>query len=83
MAFVEDSVTIPVTQAGTINCVRLTSPLVVHDDITFEASDSLMPPVVLPLKEDLSVSAGDSVRVDISYETNSDWNAFNVDATVV
>jgi predicted RNA methylase len=81
--FVEDSVTIPVTRSGTINCVRLTSPLVVHDDITFEASDSLMPPVVVPLKEDLKVSKGDSVLVKIAYETNTDWHSFEIDASVV
>ena len=81
--FVEDSIMIPVTKAGTINCVRLTSPLIVHDDILFEASDSLMPPVVVPLKEDLKVSVGDTVRVDISYETNSDWNSFEIEATIV
>lgn len=68
---------------GILNSLRLTSPVQVYEDIMFEGSDSLMPPVVVPLREDLSVRAGDRVQIEISYEAGKDWPQFDCSATSV
>jgi predicted RNA methylase len=64
------------TRSGSINGVRLTSPLVVGDGIAFESSDSLMPPVVVPLAQDVTVTAGVPIALRISYTTNTSWDQF-------
>ena len=74
------TINVPVTEDGTINSIRLTSPLQVYDDITFDSSDSLMPPVVLPLPEDLNVTKGDTIELSISFTVNSDWDSFECNA---
>src|SRR5262249_26309944 len=61
------SVRIQATTAGVVNSLRLTSPLVVSPAHHFNASDSLMPPVVVPLESDIHVDAGDWVTVTIRY----------------
>ncbi len=77
------TVQIPVTQSGTLNSLRLTSPILLAESVKFEGSDSLMPPVVVPLTEDLSVQAGDTVAITISYRANLDWSQFNIKAKVL
>lgn len=71
---------IGVRQAGVLNSLRLTSPLEVFDGIMFTGSDSLMPPVVVPLPDDLPVAAGDTVEVEVAYETNTGWDEFHCSA---
>jgi predicted RNA methylase len=71
------------TRDGLLNSLRLTSPLEVYDGITFAGSDSLMPPVVVPLVDDLPVRAGDVVRLEISYRTNTSWEEMRCSAAVV
>jgi predicted RNA methylase len=71
---------IAATQSGVVNSLRLTSPMKVLGSIEFKSSDSLMPPVVVPLPEDLEVSAGDVVRVAIRYECESEWGQFECSA---
>lgn len=68
------------TESGLVNSLRLTSPMRVYGAIEFNSTDSLMPPVVFPLPEDLEVSAGDAVRVAIDYETESEWSRFHCSA---
>ena len=77
------SARIPVRRDGRLNGLRLTSPLEVHDGITFAGSDSLMPPVVVPLPGDLPVRRGDTVRLDLAYETNTSWEEFRCTAGVL
>lgn len=49
--------------SGTINCARLTSIVQFDSGIVFSGSDSLMPPTVVPLQEDLvDVKVGDTIR---------------------
>lgn len=72
----EKTVAITVKKSGVINGIRLTSPLVVGEGVLFHASDSLMPPVVLPLPNDIKVENGQIVKVKIKYTTNSDWQQF-------
>jgi predicted RNA methylase len=64
------------TRTGTVNGIRLTSPLTVGDGIAFESSDSLMPPVVVPLPRDVAVTAGAPVTVRVAYATNTSWDRF-------
>jgi predicted RNA methylase len=75
----DDVVRIVPTRSGTINGVRLTSPLTVGTGIAFASSDSLMPPVVVPLDRDVKVTAGTPVDLHISYVTNTSWDEFRVD----
>jgi hypothetical protein len=59
-----------------VNSLRLTSPLQVYQGIRFDFSDSLMPPVVVPLQEDLAVLTGDIVEVSVQYKHESKWERF-------
>ncbi len=70
-------------KTGVINCVRLTSPLQVFEDVLFDSSDSLMPPVVVPFSSDISVEKGDRVNVMISYRQNTNWDGFSCEARVM
>lgn len=65
---------------GIVNSLCLTSPLRLLEGITFQSSDSLMPPVVVPLASDLEVRAGDHVTVRIRYRCESSWTAFHCGA---
>jgi predicted RNA methylase len=71
------------TRTGAVNSLRLTSPLQVCGPIRFQSSDSLMPPVIVPLPEDLTVVQGDVVRVRVAYRCESDWTQFVCSARVV
>ncbi len=78
----EFDVTIDVkaSRSGLLNSLRLTSPITVHDNIGFSSSDSLMPPVVTPLKQDLQVARGDMIRVHIQFRTQTSWPQFLCEA---
>ncbi len=71
---------VKVTKSGVLNSLRLTSPLEVVPGIRFSESDSLMPPVVVPLQNDLKVKKGDKVRIRIEYTTNTSWESFRATA---
>jgi len=79
---VEESVEVLATRTGVVNCLRLTSPLRVFGDISFRSSDSLMPPVVVPLAADLAVRAGDGVEVRCRYRYGTHWEQVQVEAEV-
>jgi predicted RNA methylase len=78
----EEMVRVTATQSGKVNSIRLTSPLVVQEGISFCSSDSLMPPVVVPLATDIEVAQGAQVVISIQYESCSDWDRFRVRAEV-
>ncbi|MBN2000207.1 50S ribosomal protein L11 methyltransferase [candidate division KSB1 bacterium] len=80
---VDHRVILKPTANGWINSVRLTSPLVVYQNITFDSSDSLMPPVVVPLEKDMQVKEDDAVEVSIRYTTNTRWDRFYCRARIV
>jgi len=80
---VNKTVQIRATADGIVNSVRLTSPLKIHEEITFTASDSLMPPVVFPFEEDIPVSIGDMIEVHIEYDRNTSWETFRCAARKV
>lgn len=80
---VKKSIKIKVSREGSLNSLRLTSPLEVYAGVHFESSDSLMPPVIIPLKNDLQVSRGDQVELKISYAYHSDWDGVHCEAKII
>ena len=77
---IEGEVRIEVVSSGVVNAVRLTSPVELAQGVGFSASDSLMPPVVVPLEQDLTVAPGDTVIVQYRYRTNTAWEQFQCSA---
>lgn len=77
---VTKKIRIKINSDGVLNSVRLTSPLQVHGRIAIDYSDSLMPPVVFPIEQDIQVSKNDIVELSISYKHNTKWEAFNCEA---
>lgn len=73
----DKEILIPVNKTGVINGIRLTSPLVVGEKVNFHSSDSLMPPVIIPLPNDAKVEKGQVLKIKIQYQTNTDWNQFH------
>jgi len=65
-------VELPVVAEGCVNCARLTSIVQMGPGIVFSGSDSLMPPTVVPLEEDIRVRPGDRVVFQASVQTQSD-----------
>ncbi len=74
---VSKKIRVKVSVDGVVNSVRLTSPLQVHENITFNSSDSLMPPVVFPINQDIQVSKNDIVELSIRYKHNTRWELFD------
>ncbi len=70
---IEREIVVTAWSRGTVNSLRLTSPLELSKDNHFEYSDSLMPPVVVPLSEDIGVTAGEQLMVAIRYQTYAEW----------
>lgn len=73
---INHTIEIEVRKSGILNSLRLTSPLEVYQQIKFDSSDSLMPPVIVPLTEELAVCKGEQVQIQIQYETNTCWENF-------
>lgn len=80
---IEQKIILKVNSDGIVNSIRLTSPLQVGNGIFFSSSDSLMPPVVFPLDEDLQVKAKDLIEVHIKYKNNTSWEKFSCSAKIV
>lgn len=80
---IDEVVRVKVTKSGVLNGLRLTSPLQLYKGITFDSSDSLMPPVIVPLREDLSVSIDEIVEVHIRYSHHTNWDKFVCEARLV
>jgi predicted RNA methylase len=64
---------------STVNALVLTSWVQVAPGITFSGSDSLNPPMVVPIAP-LDVRPGDVVDVSIRYQHFTDWNTFEARA---
>ncbi len=77
---IDRTVEIDVTEDGVLNSLRLTSPLEIYGKIRFGSSDSLMPPVIVPLENALHVRKGERVRLKIHYEMNTRWESFQCSA---
>jgi predicted RNA methylase len=73
----EKEVVVTAWSRGIVNSLRLTSPLELSKDNHFEYSDSLMPPVVVPLPGDIEVAAGEQFVVSIRYQTYAQWREFD------
>jgi predicted RNA methylase len=77
---IDATITVDAWTAGTVNSLRLTSPIEYSSGNHFDSSDSLMPPVVVPLATPLTVRAGDRVQVSIRYQTNTRWEDVHCEA---
>jgi predicted RNA methylase len=80
---IDHGIEVVVDRDGVLNSLRLTSPLQIFDDIYFESSDSLMPPVVVPLAGDLEVRKGDVVLVRFKYGCETSWNDVHCEARLL
>ncbi len=76
----DQEITVTAWSPGTVNSLRLTSPIEYSSGNHFEGSDSLMPPVVVPLVNRVEVRAGDQVTVAIRYQTNTRWEDVRCEA---
>jgi predicted RNA methylase len=79
---VNHTIEIEATCTGFVNSLRLTSPLKILEGISFQSSDSLMPPVVVPLKQDLEVRTGEVVQVNIRYRSETNWSRVDCEAWI-
>jgi protein arginine N-methyltransferase 1 len=57
---------------GCVNCARLTSVVQMGPGVVFSGSDSLMPPTIVPLEEDVVVRPGDTLLLKVSAHARSD-----------
>lgn len=76
----DHTITVPAWTSGTVNSLRLTSPMEYSSGNHFDSSDSLMPPVVVPLAKPVTVRAGDQVKITIRYQTNTRWEDVRCEA---
>lgn len=65
-------VELPVLAEGLANCARLTSIVQMGPGVVFSGSDSLMPPTVVPLEEDVLVQPGDRLLFQAAARACSD-----------
>lgn len=74
---------IKVTEKGTLNSLRLTSPLLFDETTTHSPHNRLMAPVIVPLEDDLPVYPEDIIEVSVNYKLNSRWQDFDCEAAIV
>ena len=74
---------IKVTEKGTLNSLRLTSPLFFDAETSHLPHNRLMAPVIVPLEDDLPVYPDDVVEISINYRLNTNWQEFDVEATII
>jgi predicted RNA methylase len=65
-------VMLPAQLAGTVNCAVLHSYVQMGPEVGFSGSDSLMPPTVVPLADEVAVRAGEVLRFRASVQAWSD-----------
>ncbi|MFC1597002.1 methyltransferase domain-containing protein [Planctomycetota bacterium] len=58
--------------AGEVNCALLTSFVQMGPRVVFSGSDSLMPPTIVPLHEEITVDIGERIRFLASVRARSD-----------
>lgn len=78
----DSSISLVATSSGVVNAVRLTSPIKVYDSVRFHSSDSLMPPVIVPLDHEINVEPGQELLLRIRYSTNTSWETFTCDVSL-
>jgi Ribosomal protein L11 methyltransferase (PrmA) len=77
---IDTTISVTAWTAGTVNALRLTSPIEYSSDNHFDWSDSLMPPVVVPLVTSVNVKAGDRLSVTVRYDTGTRWENVRCEA---
>jgi len=73
---------LPVLADSTVNALRFTSIVDLCPGVTFFSTDSLMPPVVVPLERPVEVAEGDTLDVTIEFEYGTDWPSAVLSARV-
>ncbi|MBP9771311.1 MAG: 50S ribosomal protein L11 methyltransferase [Candidatus Pacebacteria bacterium] len=63
----KEIITLPVTESGVVNSVFFTSVTKLDDELSVGDTLALNAPVVFPLEEDISVIAGDTIKLEIAY----------------
>lgn len=79
---ISSSASVRVLASGRANCVRLTSIVQLATGVSFYSTDTLMPPLVVPLLEPLDVDEGDVVQVSFSYEHRSSLTTASFNAVI-
>lgn len=59
---------------GTINCVYLNSWVQCVKGVNFTGTDSLMPPTVVKLKKSIHVSAGETIKLKVTFNYGTSLN---------
>lgn len=59
---------------GTINCVYLNSWVQCVKGVNFTGTDSLMPPTVVKLKKPIHVSAGETIKLQVTFNYGTSLN---------
>jgi predicted RNA methylase len=74
------TISLTANRFGIVNCLKLTSPVQVYRDLTFESTNTLMPPVIFPLPKDRKIQAGEVIEVRIRYRICTGWEEVELDA---
>jgi predicted RNA methylase len=69
----ETTIRLPALADSTVNALRFTSIVDLCPGVTFYSTDSLMPPVVLPLDEPVQVQRGGHIDVSLRFRYSTDW----------
>jgi predicted RNA methylase len=77
------AVELPVLAEGVANCARLTSIVQMGPGVVFSGSDSLMPPTVVPLEEDVPIGQGDRLLFEAGAQAQSELGRASFRARVL
>ena len=77
---IDKTISVTAWASGTVNALRLTSPIEYSPNNQFDWSDSLMPPVVVPLVSSIDVKAGDRLTITVRYGTGTQWENVRCEA---
>jgi len=67
------TISLTTNRFGIVNCLKLTSPVQVYQGLTFESTNTLMPPVIFPLPKDIAVRPGELIKLRIRYRICTGW----------
>lgn len=70
---VDGNVVMEALAGGVVNALRLTSIVHLIDGVSFYSTDSLMPPVVVPVDDEVRVRPGDLIEGRLGYRCGGDW----------
>lgn len=80
---VASGVEVTILASGIANCVRLSSIVQLAPLISFYSTDTLMPPLIVPLCSPVEVKEGNVLRIDFSYQCRSSLEHSIFTATII